>query len=294
MAERRMFSKRIVRSARFLKMPVSSRELYWQLGIEADDDGIVESFNVMRTTGATEDDLRVLVSKGFVQVLNEDLVTYITDWNENNKLRADRKVDSIYKHLLLQMNPDVQLIQAKPRADTKKLTGQPMDDQWTSNGPHSIGKDSLVEESVGKVSIVEKKKVYFDNENLNSIFEEFLQVRKKLKAVNSDRAIKTLINKLNKYTDDIKYQMIEKSIVNSWKDVYELKEEKNYQTNKGYTRQEVVPSWLNKEVTDEPITQEEQEELDDLLSEFKEPFEERKARLEERLKAKYGKKGNDE
>lgn len=150
------------------------------------------------------------------------------------------------------------------------------------------------EEEIKKDIKVEKKKIYFDNENLNSIFEEFLQVRKKLKAVNSDRAIKTLINKLNKYTDDIKYQMIEKSIVNSWKDVYELKEEKNYQSNKGYTRQEVVPSWLNKEVTDEPITQEEQEELDDLLSEFKEPFEERKARLEERLKAKYGKKGNDE
>lgn len=150
------------------------------------------------------------------------------------------------------------------------------------------------EKEIKKDIKIEKKKIYFDNENLNSIFEEFLQVRKKLKAVNSDRAIKTLINKLNKYNDDIKYQMIEKSIVNSWKDVYELKEEKNYQSNKGYTRQEVVPSWLNKEVTDEPITQEEQEELDDLLSEFKEPFEERKARLEERLKAKYGKKGNDE
>ena len=172
MAERRMFSKRIVRSAKFLKMPVSSRELYWQLGIEADDDGIVESFNVMRMTGATEDDLRVLVTKGFVQVLNEDLVAYITDWNENNKLRADRKVDSIYKHLLLQMNPDVQLMQAKPRADTKKLTGQPMDNQWTSNGPHSIGKDSIVEESIGKENniIISERN---DSVSLSQLEEEF-------------------------------------------------------------------------------------------------------------------------
>lgn len=142
--------------------------------------------------------------------------------------------------------------------------------------------------------IEKDKKIYFDNENLNSIFEEFLQVRKKLKAVNSDRAIKTLINKLNKYNDDIKYQMIEKSIVNSWKDVYELKEEKTYQTNKGYTRQEVVPSWLGKETTEEPMTKEEQDELNNLLSEFEEPFEERKAKLEAKLKEKYGKKGNDE
>lgn len=298
MAERRMFSKRVVRSARFLKMPVSSRDLYFQLGLEADDDGIVEAFNVMRLIGASEDDLRVLITKNFVQVLNEDLVAYITDWNENNKLRADRKVDSIYKDLLLQLNPQAKIIEPKPRADTKKLTGQVVDAQWTSIGQpmDRIGKDSIGKVSEGKESLVKesKEKIYFDNENINSIFEEFLQVRKKLKAVNSDRAIKTLINKLNKYSDDIKYQMIEKSIVNSWKDVYELKEEKGYQGNKGYTRQEVVPSWLNKETTDEPITAEEQNELEDLLSEFKEPFEERKAKLEAKLKEKYGKKGNDD
>lgn len=291
MAERRMFSKRIVRSAKFLKMPVSSRELYWQLGIEADDDGIVESFNVMRMTGATEDDLRVLVSKGFVQVLNEDLVAYITDWNENNKLRADRKVDSIYKHLLLQMNPDVQLIQAKPRADTKKLTGQPMDNQWTSNGPHSIGKDSIVQESIEEVSIVEEKKEnkYFENDNLNSIFEEFIEVRKKLKAVNSERAIKTLINKLNKYDDETKYQMIENSIVNSWKDVYEPKQNKSYQSKP--IRQEIVPDWFNKDFKNQESTGED-EELKEIINSFKEEdeeFLERKQKLQEKLKAKYGK-----
>lgn len=289
MAERRMFSKRVVRSARFLKMPSSSRDLYWQLGIEADDDGIVEAFNVMRLIGASEDDLRILVAKNFVQILNDDLVAYITDWNENNKIRADRKIDSIYKDLLLQLNPNVTLVQPKPRADTKKLTGQVVDNQWTSNGPRRIGKDSIGEVRIVEDSIVqEKKKLYFDNENINSIFEEFIQVRKKLKAVNSDRAIKTLINKLNKYDDDTKYQMIENSIVNSWKDVYELKQQKTF-TNKP-VREEVVPSWLNKEYKEEQATPEEQAEMEALLSEFKETPEQ----LMQRMKEKYGKKGNDE
>lgn len=79
MAERRMFSRAIIGSARFLRMPPSSRLLYYDLGMAADDDGVVEAFSVMRTTGATEDDLRVLASKDFVTVLNEDLVTYIRD-----------------------------------------------------------------------------------------------------------------------------------------------------------------------------------------------------------------------
>ena len=88
MAERRMFSKSVVSSARFLRMPQTSRLLYYDLGMAADDDGVVEAFTVIRTTGAAEDDLRVLVAKGFITVLNEDLVSYITDWRINKIGRA--------------------------------------------------------------------------------------------------------------------------------------------------------------------------------------------------------------
>lgn len=160
MAERRMFSKRIINSARFLKMPTSTQLLYFHLGLHADDDGVVEAYTVMNSIGVTEDDLRILVAKGFVQVLNEDLVTYITDWKENNKIRADRKVDSIYKDLLLQMVPDAQLLQSRQRADAKKKvielpSGRPMDDQRTTNGQpmDGIGKDRLGKDSIGEYRV---------------------------------------------------------------------------------------------------------------------------------------------
>lgn len=70
------------------------------------------------------------------------------------------------------------------------------------------------------------KENYFENQEVNDLFIEFLKIRKKVKAVNSDLAIKKLISKLNKYEDEIKIKMLENSIVNSWKDVYELKEKK--------------------------------------------------------------------
>ena len=70
----------------------------------------------------------------------------------------------------------------------------------------------------------EKKEKYFENEELNSLFLDFLSLRKKIKAVNSERAINMLLNKLNKHKDDsVKIEMINNSIVNSWKDIYELK-----------------------------------------------------------------------
>lgn len=174
MAERRMFSKRVVGSARFLKMPISTQCLYFHLGLNADDDGIVEAYTTIKQIGATEDDLKVLVAKGFCKVLNEDLVTYITDWRENNKLRADRKIDSIYKDLLLQMVPDVDVQQARRRADLKPLAedGRPLDVQGTSHGPHRLGKDRLGKDSYhtqGKVPCGKLKNVYLTQEQLDEL-----------------------------------------------------------------------------------------------------------------------------
>jgi hypothetical protein len=149
MADRRMFSKRIINSARFLKMPVSTQCLYFHLGLHADDDGIVEAYTIINSVGASEDDLKVLVAKGFVTVLNDDLVTYITDWAENNKIRSDRKVDSIYRDLLLQVLPDVNIQQKTMRADVRKK----LDVQWTSNGQpmDGVGKDRIGKDRLGEV-----------------------------------------------------------------------------------------------------------------------------------------------
>ena len=148
MAERRMFSKTLVNSARFLRMPPTSRLLYYDLGMAADDDGIVEAFTVMRTTGATEDDLRVLTARGFVRILNDDLVSYILDWKQNNQIRSDRYKPSVYSSLLVQLG-DV--------TDSEKST----DNQWFTDGipydnqtgdkretQYRLGKDSVVKGSI--------------------------------------------------------------------------------------------------------------------------------------------------
>lgn len=151
MASRRMFSCRITESTRFLKMPATSQNLYFHLGINADDDGVVEAYPIMCKIGATEDDLRILVGKEFVVVLNDDLVSFITDWREHNNVRADRKVDSIYKDLLLKVVPNTHLLEAKEtyysRKSCQSFVRQEIDKTLTNDG---IGKDRVGEESIGK------------------------------------------------------------------------------------------------------------------------------------------------
>ncbi|HAT4161932.1 TPA: replisome organizer [Clostridium perfringens] len=177
MAQRRMFSIKIIDSAKFLKMPSSTRLLYYDLGMRADDDGIVEAFNVLRMTGATEDDLRVLASKGYIKVLNEDLVTYIFDWQEHNKIRADRKIDSLYKDLLLQIIPEVKLVERKQRADRKaKLLNESGTSQRQPKdclGQDRLGQDRLGQDRLGqdRTTTVEIEEVLknFNTEEIESI-----------------------------------------------------------------------------------------------------------------------------
>ncbi|MGM9628988.1 MAG: hypothetical protein ACI3V4_13030 [Faecousia sp.] len=143
MAERRMFSRTVIGSARFLRMPATSRLLYYDLGMDADDDGCVEAFGVMRKTGATEDDLKVLASKGFIRILNEDLVAYILDWNKNNQIRKDRYHEGVYKDLI-GATCNV-LIEDGNHVTTE---WQPSDNQMETEvrlGKDSIDKDSIRE-----------------------------------------------------------------------------------------------------------------------------------------------------
>jgi hypothetical protein len=95
MAQRRMFSKTITNSSQFLMMPQSSQNLYFHLGMNADDDGFCEHFTTMRMTDSKPDDLKILQAKNFINVF-DDRVLVITDWKENNYLRADRYTPSKY------------------------------------------------------------------------------------------------------------------------------------------------------------------------------------------------------
>lgn len=84
-----MFSPEIVCSEEFCDMPPSSRELYFQLGMRADDDGFIQPKSVIRSLGAKDDDLKVLLAKRFVLSF-EGGVVVIKHWLIHNMIRQDR------------------------------------------------------------------------------------------------------------------------------------------------------------------------------------------------------------
>jgi hypothetical protein len=91
-----MFSAQIVTTDSFLEMPLTSQALYFHLGMSADDDGFVSPRKVLRMTGAGEDDLKVLLAKGFVIPFSTGVIV-ITHWKQNNYIQSDRYTPTIYK-----------------------------------------------------------------------------------------------------------------------------------------------------------------------------------------------------
>lgn len=106
MAQKRMFSLNVVDTDKFLEMPISSRLLYYELGMRADDDGFIDNWKkILMFTGLKEDDMKVLISKQFV-IPFESGVIVIRHWRLNNYLQNDRTKPTIYQDELKQLNLD--------------------------------------------------------------------------------------------------------------------------------------------------------------------------------------------
>lgn len=125
MAQKRMFTMKIVDSDAFLDMPATTQCLYFHLNMRADDDGFIGNpKRIMKITGASEDDLRLLIAKRFVLTF-EDGVIVIKHWRMHNTLSRDRYAETSYtdekKMLLLKDNGSYSLTCGNPIDDTRLI-----------------------------------------------------------------------------------------------------------------------------------------------------------------------------
>lgn len=95
MAQKRMFDRAIIDTDKFSDLSMSSKALYFLLGMEADDEGFVSPRRVMKIHGGNEDDIKLLITKDLVIPFNSGVVV-ITDWRSNNWLDSRRIKPSIY------------------------------------------------------------------------------------------------------------------------------------------------------------------------------------------------------
>ncbi|MDB1935362.1 phage replication initiation protein [Clostridium tertium] len=245
MAERRMFAKTIIDSDAFLDMSLSTQALYFHLSMRADDDGFVNNpKKIQRMIGCGDDELKMLVAKKFI-IPFESGVCVIKHWRIHNYIQKDRYKETVYKdeksHLMLKENNAYRYVDTECIQDVSKLETQVR----LGKDSLELGESSLEEDSIRK----EKKKSefdllienYTDDLDLRNTIYEFIKMRKAIKAPMTSNALNLMLKKLDKLAPndihcDIRINILEQSIMNSWKGIFELKS-KNGQKQVQYSNE---------------------------------------------------------
>lgn len=165
MADRRMFSTKIVESDAFYDLMPTAQALYLHLCMAADDDGFINNpRSVVRGMGCHNSHLEELIKKRFLIELPSGIVC-IKHWRINNYIQKDRYKETVYteeKRLVYikengayTLNPDhciqgtddpVSKVPDTLYTDSVSKVSDPMDTQ------NSIDKDRLGKDSIGKDS----------------------------------------------------------------------------------------------------------------------------------------------
>lgn len=147
MAQRRMFSRKITETDRFLEMPLSSQALYFHLNMGADDEGFIDKAKtIQRTIGASDDDMKLLIAKGFIIPFDSGVVV-IRHWRIHNYIRSDRFQSTLHQDEKTQLEYD----------HSKTAMLKPLENV-IPNGYHldtqdRVSKDSLDKDSLDKDSL---------------------------------------------------------------------------------------------------------------------------------------------
>ena len=141
MAVRRMFLNKITDSDDFSSMPLGAQAIYFHFGLAADDDGFVNRARQIRLTiGASEEDLELLVSKGYL-IRFEGGVFAIAHWLSHNTIRKDRYTPTLYKYLKNMLYVHNKVYVLRSQAPDCQPNGNPEEDRLEQDSIDQMRED---------------------------------------------------------------------------------------------------------------------------------------------------------
>ena len=142
MAQRRMFSKKITDTDHFLEMPLSAQALYFHLNMGADDEGFIDrARTIQRTIRASDDDMKILIAKGFL-IPFESGVVVIRHWRIHNYIQSDRFQTTIYQDEKSNLEYDQSKV-ANFNAEKKCIHDVSIEEPQVRLGKDRLDKDRL-------------------------------------------------------------------------------------------------------------------------------------------------------
>jgi hypothetical protein len=159
--------------------------------MRADDDGFVDNpKKIIKIIGANDDDLKILITKGFVIVFERGIIV-ITHWKINNFIRKDRYKPTMYieqKQQLYQTENGTYI--------SEENVGCHLVNQRLSSGQPSIDKGRLdkVSKDKGRIEQITPVYIYGEYKNIRLTDEEYQNLKDRLQG-----HTEIMIEKLSRY-----------------------------------------------------------------------------------------------
>jgi hypothetical protein len=146
-------------------------------------------------------------------------------------VKRRKNVNVIEEYLLIDNNFGINDNIMQTSSEQEGNTEQTPSEHNDSKSTQSKVKESKVKNINNIYTIFDS---YSDNADLRQALRDYSQMRNKIKAPLTERAVTLLLNKLDALasTDDLKIKLLEQAIMSNWKSVYLLKEEKQQQKQK--------------------------------------------------------------
>lgn len=241
-------------------------EIFQQMGIiEILDNGAIFMMDIENYIGksSTEADRRRAYDRRIAAEKKELLLT------NNSEISCDNSCEKSHEHTDIELNTDINI------------------NNNNNNIVIANANDNV------SLSVLEKEfdiiwNEYPKKQGKANALKAYIKARKK------GTTKEEVWNGLQKYIQYIKMEKVNQQYIKHgstwfnqecWNDDYSINNNSN-----SYKRNEIVPDWLNKEIKAKNVSQAEKKELENMLSEYKDPdFETRKAALQEKLRNKYKK-----
>ena len=160
MADKRMMSKSVIDTDVFLDMPTSTQCLYFQLLLRADDDGFLKNAKtIMRTVGASQDDMKLLIAKQYLILFDSGTIV-IKHWRIHNYIKKDRyKPTDCEETRLIDVNDKGEYILLEPTCIQNGTTTEPSRNQVGSKMEPQVRDRVRLEIELGKSKGSVNKKI---------------------------------------------------------------------------------------------------------------------------------------
>lgn len=172
-------------------------------------------------------------------ILQSEETLFITGWEEHQNVEGLEKIREQTRRRVAKCREKQKFLPSNATCNVTVTESNATDKEREEEREREEDKNNIKKEKK-KTEFDVIIQNYTDNEEFQRVIYEFVKMRKAIKAPMTSNALKLMLKKLDKLETDVylKVDILEQSIMNSWKGIFPLKkEDAGYKKSNGYYSQ---------------------------------------------------------